>query len=619
MPVRSAAAPSARTVAQRPATLDWAILGLVVVTSLAVVASLTMVASPAAAAPPLSAPPSARSVLMTRAISPAQVTARLARYPAVKLTVPGKIPDDVAAMLPHLRQAADAIDRVYWQQVSADGPAMRAALRRTGRFEGHQLAKQFLQLLEIHYGPWDRHHNDDPFLSQRQRPPGANFYPADISRREIDTWVHKLPATAPALFSPYTVVRRSGRDLTTVPYSKAYAADLKVAADALRAAAAVHRCVQPKGPNGGVGDHDSRCRCAGLATFLTARATSLLNDDYLTSEVLWLSTGDCPLDIVIGPYEYYEDRLMGLKTSFESIIYLRDERASQRFAQLTKLHQGLIDNLPLPPDLKPRFELTKPSPITIGNVLYTAGDARSGYQIRAFVLPNDERVRRARGTKNVILKNVVQAKFDTLAQPVAQAIFEPKLARQVSFDAYFNILLAWQFAHGIQASRIEVPGGGRTSARELLRARYPLIELVKGEAIALLNYLWLSEQGVLPKGAETTVAATFLAGFFDSMRLGRSSPQTAAKSIIYNYLANEWVFRYNPSGRTFEVNAPVLKKAVRKLVAEVLQIIGRGDYAGAGRLILQYGIAPGEVHAKLSELSALPVDIKPVYASMPAL
>jgi len=278
---------------------------------------------------------------------------------------------------------------------------------------------------------------------------------------------------------------------------------------------------------------------------------------------------------------------------------------------------GLIQNLPLPADLKPRFELTKPSPITIANVLYTAGDARSGYQIRAFVLPNDERVRRARGTKNVILKNVVHAKFRTLAKPVSERIFSAKIARQVSFEAYFNVLLAWQFAHGIQATRIEVPGGGRTSARKLLRARYPLMELVKGEAVALLNYLWLSEQGVLPKRSDTAVAATFLVGFFDSMRLGRSSPQTAAKSIIYNYLAKEWVYRYNPASRTFEINAPALKKAVRKLVAEVLQIIGRGDYAGAGRLILQYGIAPGEIHSKLTELEGLPVDIQPVYSAMP--
>lgn len=586
-------------------------LARLTVTALSVGLLLPMTLS---AAPTLTA----RRVLMQRSISPVQLKSRLARYPTVKISVPGKIPHDVVAMLPHLRRAADAIDRAYWQQVSANGAAMRAALRKGGRFAGHELAAQFLKLLEIHYGPWDRHHDDEPFLTQRRRPAGANFYPADISRREIENWVHKLPADAPALFSPYTVVRRSGSKLTTLPYSKAYAADLTIAATALRQAAGVHRCVQPKGPSGGAGAHDAACRCAGLATFLKARATSLLNDDYLSSEVLWLGTGDCPLDIVIGPYEYYEDRLMGLKTSFESIVYLRDVRASRGFKQLAKHHKGLIANLPLAADLKSRFELTKVSPITIGNVLYTAGDARSGYQVRAFVLPNDARVRRARGTKNVILKNVVRAKFDALAIPVAKLIFDRKQRKEVSFDAYFNILLAWQFAHDIQASRIEVPGGGRTTARKQLRARYPLVELVKGEAIALLNYTWLAERGVFPKGSESAVAATFLVGFFDSIRLGKSSPQSTAKSIIYNYLAKEWVYRYNPSSRKFEVNAPALKKAVRKLVAEVLQIIGRGDYAGAGRLILQYGIAPGEVHAKLNEMNKLPVDIKPVYASMPA-
>ena len=278
----------------------------------------------------------------------------------------------------------------------------------------------------------------------------------------------------------------------------------------------------------------------------------------------------------------------------------------------------MIANLPIPAALRPRFQTIRPSPITIGDVLYTAGDARSGYQVRAFVLPNDESVRRARGTKNVILKNVVKAKFDSLARPVAKQIFAPKLYNKVSFEAYYDILMAWQFAHGVVPGTIEQPDGSRTSARKMLQARYTLMELVMGEAIALLNYTWLRDKGELRQRSDEGLAATFLASFFDAARLGASSPQTIAKAIIYNYLAQEWVFRYNASQRTFEVNAPNLGKAVRKLTAEVLEIVGRGDYEGAGRLILQFGILPGEVKSKLGELENLPVGILPNYTSMPA-
>ncbi len=604
-----------------------------------VTAALLLPALASSAAPPLRG----EVVLLKRSISPQEIDKRLKRFVPARLGVSASaMPNDVKAMLPHLRKAADRIDRTYWDQVSSGGWDMRVALRRTARFAKTQQAEHFARFMEIHYGPWDRHADDAPFLGRLPRPPGANYYPLDISKREIDNWVAKHPESAAGLYSPYAVVRRTRKGLHTVAYSTAYAKRLGEAATALQAAAAAYKCVEPQPPTvvpsppqpakasrrskrkrsaapaAPVTPPPPRCRCAPLADFLRARAKSFSDDSYLTSEILWLESRDCPLDIAIGPYEYYEDRLLGLKTSFEAIIYLRDDTESARFRRFLKHYDGMVANLPIPATLRPRFQTIAPSPITIGNVLYTAGDARSGYQIRAFVLPNDESVRRARGTKNVILKNVVKAKFDAVARPVARRIFAPKLYNKVSFEAYYDILMAWQFAHGVVPGTIQLPGGKRTSARQLLQARYTLMELVMGESIALLNYTWLRDKGELRKHSDEGVAATFLASFFDSARLGASAPQTIAKAIIYNYLAQEWVFRYNASKRTFEVNAPNLGKAVRKLTAEVLDIVARGDYEGAGRLILQFGILPGEVRSKLGELDDLPVGILPDYNSMPA-
>ena len=594
-------------------------------------------ASPAFAKEPLRG----EVLLLQRAISPSEVAHRLSRFVPADLGVSASaIPADVKAMLPHLRTAADNIDRIYWDQVSANGWQMRSALRRTARLAKTKEAANFAAFMDIHYGPWDRHADDRPFLGRQPRAPGANFYPSDISKRELDHWVRKHPEAASGLYSPYTVVERSGKNLLrTSPYSKAYATLLGKGATALKAAAAAYQCNEPApvapvataSPKGNKGRKPKvaeaptapptvkkACHCAALAEFLRARAQSFADDSYLTSEILWLESRDCPLDIAIGPYEYYEDRLLGLKTSYEAIIYLRDETESARFRRYLKHYDAMVANLPIPDTLRPRFQTIRPSPITIGDVLYTAGDARSGYQVRAFVLPNDESVRRARGTKNVILRNVVKAKFDALARPVAKQIFAPKLYNKVSFEAYYDILMAWQFAHGVVPGTIEQSDGTRTSARKLLQARYTLMELVMGEAIALLNYTWLRDKGELRQRDDEGLAATFLASFFDAARLGASSPQTIAKAIIYNYLAQEWVFRYNASRRTFEVNAPNLGKAVRKLTAEVLEIVGRGDFEGAGRLILQFGILPGEVKAKLGELESLPVGILPNYTSMPA-
>ena len=236
-----------------------------------------------------------QALLLQRTVSPAQVKARLSMYRTVKLGVQAKqIPAAVRGMLPHVRMAADAIDRVYWSQMSQQGPAMRDALAALAKSGKNPAAIDFLKLLNIHYGPWDRHAEDAPFLGRYARAPGAAFYPRDVSKRELDAWIRKHPAAASSLYNPYTVVRRAGRKLKTVPYSKAYATDLKIAANSLRKAAAAYTCAKGK------------CRCRGLIDFFKSRARSFADDSYLTSEILWLETGDCPLDVAIGPYEYYE-------------------------------------------------------------------------------------------------------------------------------------------------------------------------------------------------------------------------------------------------------------------------------------------------------------------------
>ena len=570
--------------------------GVSVASVLVAVAAVTL-APPSEAAGPASA-----DGVLGDAQAPAVIVEKLQRYVDVNLGLTGRRLDPaLTAMLAPLRAAADAVDAVYWQQRSPAGWEMLQALGKSKRAD----AKNLGRLLSIHYGPWDWHANDEPFIGRLPRPPGVAFYPTDTSRREIDAFVRGSTDVAGRIWDPYTVVVRRGDGLDGIPYSQAYAEQLGVGAAALTRAARAYKCV------------GADCPCAGLARFLDARAKSFGDDDYRSSETLWLDTGTCPLDVAIGPYEFYEDRLMGLKAAYETVIYYRDEAESARYQRLLEHHEAIVAQLPLSSSVKDRFRMVRPSPITIADVLYTSGDARAGYQIRAFILPNDPVVREAKGTKNVILRNAVKARFDKLVQPIAERIFDGYNARRVTFNAYYDFLLAWQMAHAVVPGEIPQPGGVATTAKQQLRSRFTFINAVKGEVVALLNYLALLDRGVVRAVDEEDVIATYLAGLFDSARLAADSPQTIAKAIVYNYLAQEWVFRYDPRARRFEVNAQALRKAARQLAAEVLQVLGRGDYGGAGNLIVQYGILPGEVHQKLAELHDLPRDIVPRYSSMP--
>src|SRR6185436_18851481 len=86
------------------------------------------------------------------------------------------------------------------------------------------------------------------------------------------------------------------------------------------------------------------------------------------------------------------------------------------------------------------------------------GDTRAGVQTIAFNLPNDERVREAKGSKNVLLRNTMRAKYDQILVPIAQRVLAPDQVGDVSFDAYFNEVLHHELSHGLGPGIITLDG-----------------------------------------------------------------------------------------------------------------------------------------------------------------
>ncbi|MBM4396124.1 MAG: hypothetical protein FJ087_10575 [Deltaproteobacteria bacterium] len=556
---------------------------------IAVLACLVLAGGSAVAEAPS---PAERVRVPDPTVSAGEVAKRLSRYVHVEVGPSlKKLDARTLQLLRKLVEASEHVERAYWDQVSPDGFAMAEELDARGDTASRDLAT----FLRVNYGPWDRLAGHAPFLGPTEKPEGASLYPHDASRREIEKWIADHPADRDAFLSPYTVVRRSNGALAATPYSKAFREPLGRAAAALREAA-------------GLTD------CPGLAKFLAARADALVTDDYSASEMAWMDTGACRVDAAIGPYEFYEDRLMGFKTVFSSVVTVTDEAATAKLAKLSSYAPDLLKQLPLAGEgMADRFEAVKPSGITVADEVFAAGDARAGFQIRAYILPNDEKVRVARGTKHVILRNVVEQRFNYLLKPIAKAVLPDDHVEQVDFGSYFDTLLMWQLAHGFAPKSVVLPGGGRVPPRVLLRQRYGIIEAARAEAISLLNGFLLVDKGVFHTDRERSIPVTWLASLFESIRAGTAETHGIAKLVVYNKLAEADAFRYDPATRRFSVNPERIRPVVRELVGVLLSIELNGDYDAAGRLIVDYGLVPAEVRGKLDEIAGLPVDILPHY------
>src|SRR5262249_17362673 len=142
-------------------------------------------------------------------------------------------------------------------------------------------------------GPWDRLKENEPFLGTKKKTAGAAFYPEDMTKEEFEKYVAAHPDQKEQLEGLFAVVRRESGKLVAKPYTAYYREFLERAAKALRDAAAL--------PTN-----------ASLKRFLPARADAFFSNDYRHSDMAWMDL-DGPIEVVIGPYEVYEDNLFNYK------------------------------------------------------------------------------------------------------------------------------------------------------------------------------------------------------------------------------------------------------------------------------------------------------------------
>jgi hypothetical protein len=246
--------------------------------------------------------------------------------------------------------------------------------------------------------------------------------------------------------------------------------------------------------------------------------------------------------------------------------------------------------------------------------IYTAGDARRGVQTSAFNLPNDEKVREAKGSKKVLLKNVMNAKFRQSGSPVALRVLDPAQASLLSFDAYFNHTLFHELSHGLGPGFINQPGGQRVEVRIPLKNLFSTIEECKADVVGLWNILYALDHGLITSFNERQLGATYTGLMFRSMRFGINEAHGRGTAVQWNWF-REKGFVTGTSDGHYAADPAKFREAVRSLANELLTIEATGDYARAEALLNKYGTLTPEISGTIAKLTDIPVDITPVFTA----
>ena len=515
------------------------------------------------------------------------IARRLAQYAPTRLTA------DLSALsaadrraLGLLVQASSRLNDIALRQAWAGNPDLA---RQLAALKGPQ-ADATRAYFQLNLGPWDRLDGMKPFLGDRPHPEGEGYYPEDMTRQEFEDWVKAHPADKERFTSTVTVIRRSGKDLVAVPYAQEYRAWLEPAARELKEAAAAT---------------DN----ATLKRFLTTRADAFLSDDYYPSDLAWMDL-EAPVEVTIGPYETYGDGLFGYKAAFEAYVTValpKDSAALTRFkASLPFLER----NLPIP-DADKNLTRGTESPIRVVDVAYAAGDATAGVPAVAYNLPNDERVREAKGSKKVLLKNLMRAKYDQILVPIAAQVLDPSQVKDLSFEAYFNEVLHHELSHGLGPGTITVDGR-KTEVRLELKDLFSTIEEAKADVMGIYNILALMEKGDMPKELRRSLEPTYVAGLFRSARFGVEEAHGQGVVSQFNYLLEKGALTVDASAH-FRAVSEKFPGAIRDLLHDLLTLQARGDYEGTKRFLAKYGHAGDSLKTALGRLKAVPVDIRPIY------
>ncbi|KAJ7962724.1 Nudix hydrolase 3 [Quillaja saponaria] len=563
---------------------------------------------------------------------------QLLRYAPVSLDaeLSGRSDADRAALV-LLVKAAAIMDEIFYLQVWYSNPVLRDWLKKHA--DESELDKLKWLYYLINKSPWSCLDENEAFLTTADsairllseatrtvkewkgleyraafpmlKPPGANFYPPDMDKKEFELWKGSLgkdqQADATGFFN---VIKRhseglldsspsnsmnylagSSHDLYIVPFSQEYNPFLTKASELLHKA----------------GDKTSS---PSLKRLLHSKADAFLSNDYYDSDIAWMEL-DSKIDVTIGPYETYEDALFGYKATFEAFIGVRDDEATAKLKLFGDNLQVLERNLPM--DSVYKSEDVNAAPIRVIQLIYNAGDVK-GPQTVAFNLPNDERIVKDRGSSMVILKNVSEAKFKHILLPIAGVCVTKDQQEFVDFESFFTHTICHECCHGIGPHTITLPNGQKSTVRLELQEFHSALEEAKADIVGLWALRFLISQDLLPKTLLKSMYVSFLAGCFRSVRFGLEEAHGKGQALQFNWLYEKGAFILHPDD-TISVDFCKVEDAVESLSREILTIQAKGNKEAAALLLQKHSkiSKPLEVALKRLEDAQVPVDIVPTF------
>lgn len=346
--------------------------------------------------------------------------------------------------------------------------------------------------------------------------------------------------------------------------------------------------------------------------------------DFDQYNIAWVNDTEARLDFVNGFIEVYQDA-MQKKSSFESIVSLKDIEATKRIAAISKEAQWFEDNSTIMNEHKKKN--VKGISAKVITIIAEVGDAAPATPI-GINLPNNEWIREEHGSKSVSLGNIVDAYNYYRAQ--SPVIDEFGSSQEVKDRARKEGVLADHLhtdMHEVIGHASGIINKGVGSTDQTLKNYAGILEEGRADLVALYFSMdqKLVDIGVMPS-LETGKAQYdyyILNGLMTQLQRINPGDNLEEAHMRNRQMIAAWAFEKGAKekviekvikgGKTYFVinDYNKLRTLFGELLREIQRIKSEGDFNAGKNLVENYGVKVDqnlltEVHQRYEKLNVAP-------------
>jgi len=393
---------------------------------------------------------------------------------------------------------------------------------------------------------------------------GANFYPADATKKEIERESKKNPA----ILSSYAFVERDREGkLRAVPYHIKFEKELKKISSLIKEAAQL--------------SSDKK-----FAKYLKTQAQALLTDNYEKSDILLLKSDAFKINFIAGPFEWYLDELFAKKYAYQAWIgILNKEKTEEARKLVTTALSGQRKILPGSKKInvskiKARVDKTIALSGLIAELL-----------ISSMNLPRGAKIIKKYGSELTVFEPALRLRFERDYLPIFRKIFDKKFQKIYSLKTLYQGAFYYTLFDEIAHSLIYY----KDAEKRLKNFFYVFDEFFASTlGIKLLENLFL--KGVISQKELESVLIFYICRNFSLRQLAIKKSDIAfhyqvRAAIAFNFLLKEGVIKVKGGGKAkyiHSLNFTKLSISIDQLSRILEYYLALGNYEEAKQFIKTY-------------------------------